>query len=486
MSLIICAYLTIILFVIMFNFSFLSERPWWITIGTNVGADHMLGQLIKPTRDDKHGKVDLRPLCNSNDPASSVDTSISHNESTYPPKATGASDVIADKNIKGKMIVLFPYSFAVMLFLPFAFERNPRKTSVDNLNDSTENTQVTEEERKRDRKKALRRAAYRQRKDRNLQDEHAQALILSANPTSSNYTSFSVDATTFQATTTVTSGLINDMEVQDVVLNNTQETKQKTDEELKRDRRNALRRAAYRRKKDKLIHDENIRPLSLSANPNSSSYIEFEGDAATFPHSTLDASVVTHDNDLARRQRDNERKRNLTNVQREQINAQRRADYQRNKDKVSVDVRETVNEKVREKRMQRRKSMSVIEKGESSAQRKANYARRKNTPCNESIALPRPDLANSTSECPTLICRASSVSRVAEDDSSDGDPPTNKTNYIVGIEGMKLLMSLSSAHYQQPSSNMMLSTVTFATTNVQRTSNFYKAASWAMSRQQPN
>ncbi|KAM3213828.1 hypothetical protein ACQJBY_066324 [Aegilops geniculata] len=186
----------------------------------------MLGQLIKPTRDDKHRKVDLRTLCNSNDPASSVDTSISHNESTYPPKATGTSDVIADKNIE-------------------------------------ENTQVTEEERKRDRKNALRRAAYRQRKDRNLQYEHAQALNLSDNPISSNYTSFSVDATTFHATT-VTSGLINDMEVQDVVLNDTQETKQKTDEELKRDRRNALRRAAYRRKKDKLIHDENIRPLSLS------------------------------------------------------------------------------------------------------------------------------------------------------------------------------------------------------------------------------
>lgn len=49
MSLVICAYLTIILFVIMFNFSLLSERPCWITIGTNVGADHMLGQLIKPT-----------------------------------------------------------------------------------------------------------------------------------------------------------------------------------------------------------------------------------------------------------------------------------------------------------------------------------------------------------------------------------------------------------------------------------------------------
>ena len=207
MSLIICAYLTTIVFVIMCNFSLLSERPWWITIGTNVGANHMLGQLIKPTPLIKHNKVDLRPVCNSSkiilcyilafmiqpflliltkhfisdDPASYIDTTISPNESTYPPKATGASDVIDDTNIGGKMIVRSSYSFAVMLFLPFAFERNPRKTSVDNLNDSTENTQVTEEERKRDRKKALRRAAYRQRKDRNLQDEHAQALILSGN-----------------------------------------------------------------------------------------------------------------------------------------------------------------------------------------------------------------------------------------------------------------------------------------------------------------
>jgi hypothetical protein len=50
----------------------------------------------------------------------------------------------------------------------------------------------------------------------------------------------------------------------DVILNDNQETKQKTDEELKRDRRNALRRAAYRRRKDKLIDDENRRPISTS------------------------------------------------------------------------------------------------------------------------------------------------------------------------------------------------------------------------------
>ena len=100
-----------------------------------------------------------------------------------------------------------------------------------------------------------------------------------------------------------------------------------------------------------------------------------------------------------------------------------------------------MNEKVREKRMQRRKSMSVIEKGESSAQRKANYARRKNTPCSESIALPRPDLANSTSECPASTCRAIPLSQAAEDDSSDGDPPPVIPKYGVGTNGMKMLLS---------------------------------------------
>ena len=50
----------------------------------------------------------------------------------------------------------------------------------------------------------------------------------------------------------------------DVDLNDTQETKQKTEEERKRDHRNALRRAYYRRKKDHLKADENLRPLSTS------------------------------------------------------------------------------------------------------------------------------------------------------------------------------------------------------------------------------
>ena len=53
----------------------------------------------------------------------------------------------------------------------------------------------------------------------------------------------------------------------DVDLNDTQETKQKTEEERKRDHRNALRRASYRWKKDQLKADENKDPISTSGKP---------------------------------------------------------------------------------------------------------------------------------------------------------------------------------------------------------------------------
>ena len=54
----------------------------------------------------------------------------------------------------------------------------------------------------------------------------------------------------------------------DVDLNDLEETKQITEEERKRDHRNALRRAAYWRKKEKMIADENI-----SAIYNSGKYL---------------------------------------------------------------------------------------------------------------------------------------------------------------------------------------------------------------------
>ena len=50
----------------------------------------------------------------------------------------------------------------------------------------------------------------------------------------------------------------------DVILNDTQETEEKTEEERKRDHRNALRRAAYWRNKAKRIEDQNKRPLTNS------------------------------------------------------------------------------------------------------------------------------------------------------------------------------------------------------------------------------
>ena len=43
----------------------------------------------------------------------------------------------------------------------------------------------------------------------------------------------------------------------DVILNDTQETEEKTEEERKRDHRNAMRRAAYWRNKNKRIQDQN-------------------------------------------------------------------------------------------------------------------------------------------------------------------------------------------------------------------------------------
>ncbi|XP_073359742.1 uncharacterized protein [Aegilops tauschii subsp. strangulata] len=50
----------------------------------------------------------------------------------------------------------------------------------------------------------------------------------------------------------------------DLILNDTQETNPKMEEELKRDRRNAMRRATYRMKKDRQLQDENAHAINLS------------------------------------------------------------------------------------------------------------------------------------------------------------------------------------------------------------------------------
>uniref|UniRef100_A0A8R7K092 Uncharacterized protein n=1 Tax=Triticum urartu TaxID=4572 RepID=A0A8R7K092_TRIUA len=307
----------------------------------------------------------------------------------------------------------------------------------------------TEEERKRDHRNTLRRASYRQKKQYNVQVEHAQTLHLSGNPTSSNYTSFSDDASAFPDTTEVSTGIVNDVELQDGILNDIQETEEKPEEERKRDHRNALRRATYWRNKDKHIQDHYKHASGTSDDRNSPSVTKLMKEGATCPPSTLHGSVI-QDTVLARRQTDNEQKRNLTNDQREVKNARSRACHQKRSDELTVEVRETMNEKRRERSVQRRKSMSVNEKGESSAQRKANYDRRKKTPCKECIAITLTDLANSDSECPTCPSRASPISRAAKDDSSDGDPGTNMPRYSVGAnEDIDVFQSGTMRHEQE-------------------------------------
>ncbi|XP_037457174.1 uncharacterized protein LOC119328261 isoform X2 [Triticum dicoccoides] len=135
--------------------------------------------------------------------------------------------------------------------------------SEDN-NVTKENVAITEEDRKRDHRNALRRASYRRKKDQGLQENNLRTLNLTDNPTSSAYTTLSHTDSAFTATTTETSCLVNDNDLHDVDENILEETNHITEEDRKRDHRNALRRASYRRKKDKILADENLRPLSNS------------------------------------------------------------------------------------------------------------------------------------------------------------------------------------------------------------------------------
>ena len=154
----------------------------------------------------------------------------------------------------------------------------------------------------------------------------------------------------------------------------------------------------------------------------------------------------------------------------EQSNARRRATYRKHLEHGTIDLVEK-NNTLREWRA------CSKEKGELSAKRKATYASKKNTPCKESLALPRPDLAN--------LSQTKPLSRAAEDDSSDGDSPTSMPNFIGSTNGMIILLSHCCAHSHQPSSDMTLSIVTFATTIMQTTSMCSKTPSWAMSRHHP-
>ena len=154
----------------------------------------------------------------------------------------------------------------------------------------------------------------------------------------------------------------------------------------------------------------------------------------------------------------------------EQSNAKRRAKYRKHLEDGTIDLVEK-NNTLREWRA------CSKEKGELSAKRKATYASKKNTPCKESHAIPRPDLAN--------LSQTKPLSRGAEDDSSDGDPPTIMPNFIGSTNGMIILLSQCCAHSLQPSSDMTLSIVKIVWEIMQTTSMGSETASWAMRRHHP-
>jgi len=179
------------------------------------------------------------------------------------------------------------------------------------------------------------------------------------------------------------------------------------------------------------------------ANPSTSRYTSFSHDDAGLTASRTLTSGVIHDKELSRRQREKERMGNIIDERREQRNAQRRATYRKKKEEGTINLQETTQEQ-RERRMQRRKSMTADEKGESSAQRKANYAKRKNTPCAESIAMPRPDLASTTTDFQASTPRTSPVFQ-AEAASPTVRPTASMPTYTVGTDGKTWLCSQYSA-----------------------------------------
>ena len=69
------------------------------------------------------------------------------------------------------------------------------------------------------------------------------------------------------------------------------------------------------------------------------------------------------------------------------INAKRRAAYEKKKEQINTQRRETAQK--------HRDSLTPEQKGEISAQRRQREKAIRNTPCAESIAMPRPDLATS-------------------------------------------------------------------------------------------
>ena len=149
-----------------------------------------------------------------------------------------------------------------------------------------------------------------------------------------------------------------------------------------RDAKNARRRAAYKKKKEDEGYQEQIdklntrRPESYQKNKQHDTREQRENinarRRAAYQKKTQDDTNTGHV---------------LSQQQRDIINAKRRATYKEKKEQINTQRRETDQK--------HRDSLTPVQKGEMSAQHRQREKAMRNTPCAESIAMPRPDLATS-------------------------------------------------------------------------------------------
>ena len=101
------------------------------------------------------------------------------------------------------------------------------------------------------------------------------------------------------------------------------------------------------------------------------------------PEDSPTSAILKIDKNQMRRQRDRERRNNLSTEQREEINARRRAQYRKHIGQLTADQRE-------ERSVERRtlhKNLSPEEEQKHLSMRRASYKTRRMTPCASSIAM---------------------------------------------------------------------------------------------------
>lgn len=148
-----------------------------------------------------------------------------------------------------------------------------------------------------------------------------------------------------------------------------------------RDAKSARRRAAYKMKKEDKGYQEQIDKLNTRRRE---SYQKKKQQDTREQRENINAQRRAA---YQKKTQDTSTGHVLPQQQRDIINAKRRATYKEKKEQINTQRRETDQK--------HRDSLTPEQKGEMSAQRRQREKAMRNTPCAESIAMPRPDLATS-------------------------------------------------------------------------------------------